>query len=358
MLHLLSPDPTVPVRALHAPGGFAWWYADALDADHTGFVLIGSWGLPFLPGYASADRRDKAPPALARPSLNLAFYEKGVPVLYLLQEYPEQRASCGTTHWRFGESTLRLESGALQLDLNVRLPGSTERLRGSLRLEGPRMRQVNGEVDKSDASHGWTPVLGPCQAYADLRHGTRRFAFAGPGYADRNEGTLALHRLGLDHWVWARGTFGDETRVAYVLWPHQGDPLAYGVQIGSDGRAEVHRAEVSTTPMRRSLWGPRPYAQLDLTVDGQPFLALRNEVPVDDSPFYARTLGHMIHPDGRRAPAISERCHPDAIDPDWFRPFLRMACQHTNERGSAWQPLFLGPRDGRWSRLWRHWSGT
>ena len=54
---------------------------------------------------------------------------------------------------------------------------------------------------------------------------------------------------------------------------------------------------------------------------------------------------------------LVKRCHPDAIDPDWFRPFLRMACQHTNERGSAWQPLFLGPRDGRWSRLWRHWSG-
>jgi len=65
LVRVTSADRPLDRRLLEAPGGFAWWYLDALDARGDGLVVIWSFGLPFLPGYRSASRRGLAPPARA-----------------------------------------------------------------------------------------------------------------------------------------------------------------------------------------------------------------------------------------------------------------------------------------------------
>ena len=53
MLSLTSPDTPLDRTLLDVAGGFAWWYLDLVDERGDGLVLIWSFGLPFLPGYAA-----------------------------------------------------------------------------------------------------------------------------------------------------------------------------------------------------------------------------------------------------------------------------------------------------------------
>ena len=81
-------DPTTPMprTLLDARGGFAWWYVDLVDEAGNGVVVIWSFGLPFLPGYASASRAGKGERAGDRPSLNVAVYVRGELAAYVLEE--------------------------------------------------------------------------------------------------------------------------------------------------------------------------------------------------------------------------------------------------------------------------------
>ena len=84
MIVLDHPNAPICSSVIHQPGGFAWWYAELLDDKGNGMVLIWSFGLPFLPGYKSANDSGKPETPLSRPSLNVALYEAGEPSFYLL----------------------------------------------------------------------------------------------------------------------------------------------------------------------------------------------------------------------------------------------------------------------------------
>ena len=66
MLQLDDPHRPADRDLLASPGGFAWWYVDALDEQGNGIVCIWSWGLPFLPGDRAAHNPDKPAPDVTR----------------------------------------------------------------------------------------------------------------------------------------------------------------------------------------------------------------------------------------------------------------------------------------------------
>ncbi|CAN0598748.1 unnamed protein product, partial [Laminaria digitata] len=135
-ISLCDPRRPLDPSLREAAGGFAWWYVDHVDAAGDGLVLIWSFGLPFLPGYLNASRRQTPERPGARPSLNLVLYEKGRPSFYLLQEYPEQSASWRPSEWQLADSHIKLtEDGArrtLDVHLDCPLPRNPGRLQGSL----------------------------------------------------------------------------------------------------------------------------------------------------------------------------------------------------------------------------------
>lgn len=350
-------DPALPLDAHlgQAPGGFVWWYVDHVDAHGDGLVLIWSFGLPFLPGYLAAARRDQAELPLSRPSLNLVLYEGGRPSFYLLQEYAEEDAEWQGEAWRFGDSRIWLhthEAGReLVAQLDCPLAGQAGRLQGELRVRGRAVHFGELPAAPTEASHHWSPVIGPAHLEAHFDIAGAAHHRQGPAYHDRNGGGAPLDRLGIGQWTWGRWVGPAGTQIYYVLWPEAPDapPTAWGVCIDPSGQAVLlPKLQVEVGSRQRARYGMPHHPDLHLSHEGQPWLQIRTERIVDDGPFYLRTLVRRAE-DGQLG--FGEWVRPERIDRDWQRPFVRMRVHNTRGANSMWLPLFSGARQGRLRRL-------
>ena len=227
LLTLTAPERPLDRALLDARGGFAWWYLDLLDSERSGVVMIWSFGLPFLPGYLSAARSGRPERPRDRPALNVVIYERGRPMLYLLEEHAPDEASWSLdgTRFRFGRS--EIESSVVdgrrvvRAALDCTIPGSSERLRAIIDVSGPARLMAGAEPRDVDARfHDWTPLTAVATGSATFTIGARRTVkVAGRAYHDRNGSHTALDRLGIAEWVWGRATLPDREFIWYLLWP-------------------------------------------------------------------------------------------------------------------------------------------
>ncbi len=360
MIDIGSTSATVTPDLLSAPGGFVWWYADLVAPGGDGAVLIWSYGLPFLPGYADAARRGAPQLPFQRPSLNLAVYRRGAPVFYLLQEYPaeappvrplpdEQRIG-RSTFWRAVDGGRCTLGAALDCDL----PGTRERVTGMLRVEGTAPL-VDATPD-SAAPHLWTPLTGPATGTLRLElDGCPFVRIEGRAYHDRNAGRVPLHDLGIDRWMWGRVPLADRELVYYLTWPTGGGrPIHFGVEIRADGRLTRTELEVELGRERRTFGGLSRPECIALTAAGRYWVEVMHTRVVDAGPFYLRMLSEARTASGESAEGWSELCRPDRVDLAPHRPFVRMRVHRVDGPNSVWLPLFTGRRSGRVARLFRH----
>jgi carotenoid 1,2-hydratase len=361
MLTLTAPDRILDrARLAHAPGGFAWWYADLLDEERNGLVLIWSFGLPFLPGYLGSVRAGRPQRPIDRPSLNLVLYERGEPSFYALQEHDPADAewSSDGTRFRFGRSILesRTEGGrrVLHAELDQPIPGSDARLRGTLDIDGPARVLAGAEPREVDARfHDWTPLTAVAWGEAELKVGRREVRLSGRAYHDRNGSRTPFDRLGIAEWVWGRAALPDRELIWYLLWPARGDRAAtfVGAEIGADGRTRLlDSLKVRAEGERRARFGLRYWERLELSDGEKPWLTVESEPPVDDGPFYLRSFVRATAPGGQPALGTGEVCVPSRVDRPLERPFVRMRVERVGGPSSRWLPLFAGPRE---DRLWR-----
>lgn len=360
MIAIGSTKDAVPPDLLSAPGGFAWWYADLVAPGGDGAVLIWSYGLPFLPGYADAARRGAPQFPWQRPSVNVAVYRRGAPVFYLLQEYPSEappgRALADnqrvgrSTFWRTADGRRCTLGAALDCDL----PGTRARLTGTLQVEGTARLPDSPTV--SAAPHLWTPLTGPATGTLRLELDGHPIArVEGRAYHDRNAGRVPLHDLGIDRWMWGRVPLADRELVYYLTWPKEGGlPIHFGVEIGADGRMTRTELEVHLGRERRTFGGLSRPERLVLRAADRPWLEVVHTRVADAGPFYLRMLSEARTPSGESAKGWSELCRPDRVDLAPHRPFVRMRVHRVEGRNSIWLPLFTGPRAGRVARLARH----
>lgn len=344
----------VPDVVLDAPGGFAWWYVDALDERGDGAVLIWSWGLPFLPGYLSGARSGAGDPARARPSFNVALYEGGKPAFYILQTYhPDDVETDGQGSFRFGATRItRPTPGRVDLAIDLPVPRSRSRLQGALSVSGSPARLGDGLAPSPRPHHRWTPVFGPSRLSGQLTCGDRVFDIDAPAYHDRNEGDRRFDDLGIDHWIWGRLISDERTRIWYICYAKTGPATAWGVELARDGTLRLFdELEPRLIEPRRGAFGMRTWRQVQL-IDrhGRPFVTAQTRNRVDDGFFYARTVVEA-EAEGHRGLGIAEWIVPDRIDLARHRPLVEMAVHRTESPSSFWLPLFSGPREGRLARL-------
>lgn len=346
MLRITNPEDPVLAGAVESGGGFAWWYADLLDHQGNGLVLIPAWGLPFLPGYASSARDGTPQVAESRPSVALSVYEAGRCAYYVLQELEADEATRDGHVLSFGDSTFHFANGSLDASIDIEAPGG--RLTGEIAVRGVPRKAVVGSPMHHD-THEWCPMSGPARGTWELAAGSRAFRGEGSGYLDRNAGLADLESLGVARWHWARVVLQDRLRIAYVLFDAQGESNAAIVDVYNDGTTEAHAATLRGTPRRRNVWGLSWWPELHLD-SGRRTMTIRVDHRPDDGPFYQRTLCSVDTEVGSGR-GVGETCESARIDVGWQRPLVSMCVQHTNGANSMWLPLFAGPRDGRIARL-------
>lgn len=373
MISIRQPEQPLARGYLEARGGFAWWYLDLVDQAGNGVVVIWSYGLPFLPNYASRAREGSAEPAGERPSLNVAVYQGGELDCYLLQEYPADEVQwdreAGT--FRFGATRCvsRIEDGRRQVEveLDAPVPGSGERLRGSIRAEGASPSVSEGGFDigptEDGASHEWSPLAVPARGSVDLAVGETEYRFDGAAYHDRNAANLPLHELGIERWIWGRLPMGQRESIFYALWPEDGgDPQCFALSIDQDGTVEVETdLYLEERDGYRTMGGLEWHRDLRVSRSGEEghpagsVVRLRQRDVVDSGPFYMRFITEGVADDGTPTRGFSELIRPGRIDLSRHRPLVQMRVHRLDEdENSMWLPLFTGPKKGRIKRLVRH----
>lgn len=340
LIALADPTTEPTPDLLATVGAFAWWYVDLLDEEGSGFVLVWSFGLPFLPG---EPRR----PA-ERPSVNLVIYEAGRPTFYLLEELRPDDVQKGSGYYRFGRSLFasRTFSGHryLRIHLDCSIPNSRRRLHGDVELVGV----VPSGGRTSNADHSWTPLTGaaPCHARFDTGHSV--MTFDGFAYHDRNDSLRPLDALGIDRWTWGRHAGREGALIYYVLWP-EGDepPTPLAVEIAPSGECTLRSdLEVREESIRLGLYGMDYADRIELFDGGSLYLSAKTTRLVEDGPFYLRTIVQI-----GGATGIGEWVRPHRIRRRWHQPLVEMRVHRPGRPNSIWLPLFTGPRRGRISRF-------
>jgi carotenoid 1,2-hydratase len=351
MLSLVEPKLVPPEASLHSRGGFAWWYADVVDAEGSGAVLIWSYGLPFLPGYLSAARRGEAPAASARPSVHLSVFERGRPLFYMLREVDAAESHVDGSVASMGRNQFSLRRVGTQLELDVEIDDELEsigRVRGRVEVRGAA-RISGGGVEDPD-EHTWCPLSGPAAGVVSVSSPGFGFTTAGAGYVDRNASRAPLDRLGFARWTWGRVSLSDGVLTWYVLWSASGEVQVEVLRIDHQGRAtRLEGCDVGVLGGGRSVWGLHRYPALVLRPVGMPELRITTRHLVDDGPFYSRQVIDVVR-GSERATGIAEVCVPSRVDTPIHR-WMASLCVHGPERGSMWRPLFTGPSQGRVPRL-------
>lgn len=297
------PDPTplrfdIPV----APGGYAWWYLDAVSDDGTlALTIIAFVGSVFSPGYARA-RRAMArggPPADPERccAINVGLYRSEGRNAWALTEHADftrsrdaLRIGASSMRWRTsaaGHSYLEVEIDELETRFGARRGPP---LRGKIRLYpnalfGPRIELDRSRPLQQRGRHRWYPVAP--HARVEVEFDAPALRFSGSGYHDVNEGDEGLE-LGFGSWNWSRTQLDRErTAILYDVVTRERGIDARGWLFTPERRAvELIEPESlgRATALARTRWGVDRAIRSD---NGHTPTLIST---LEDTPFYSRNL--------------------------------------------------------------------
>lgn len=286
------------------PGGYAWWYFDAVSDDGaralTAIFFIGS---VFSPDYAARLRRGEPARAEEHLGVNLALYERGKQRAWVMSEHGAAAlggvGDGGPTIAR--SSIQRAPGGGLRVSIHehtapffVALAGIGARVDGTIDVEplGPPIDPVELHAE-GDVRHLWHVLMRA--ARVRVRFSRPDFSFDGVGYHDVNAGDGRLERA-FASWSWARfhGVHASEagkaarTTIVYATHERSGAARAWVVDARDDAPTSARPATLLPEgERRRAPWGlmvPRWFA----VDDGGRTLRCTPTRILEAAPFYAR----------------------------------------------------------------------
>jgi carotenoid 1,2-hydratase len=267
-----GPRFDAPVR----PGGYRWWYVDALsdDARH-GLVLIAFVGSAFSPYYARSRRRHGS--ARADPLEHCAFNV----VLYgpasrrwAMTERGRGQVARDATRLAIGPSECRWVGDALRFEIDETCAPIPRRIRGTVTVRPHALLEDTWALDTA-RGHRWTPIAP--RAHVEV-------ALQGEGYVDSNDGDAPLDEA-FRSWHWSRATLaGGRAAVLYDTLRADGSRHTIALRFARGRPAEPLDAPPAAIPAAVGRWGVRRVVHGDR--DSPPRI-LRT---LEDGPFYARSL--------------------------------------------------------------------
>lgn len=347
-MYILS-DPAKDIRSpKQVPGGYEWWYFDAVSTDgQYSLVVIFYEGNPFSTRYITALEKQQANPVMPAdyPAVSISVYENGQTIYYSFTEFDPTDCRFSETRPRLKvgphEMTLRAKNGELQymLSLDEQLPGG-DGLQAKLTFKSNRQANLFENEETSGGGHQWNLVQPRAAVKGEIRlseEGNHRqtIAFSGNGYHDHNTGREPL-REEFDDWYWGRFHFESTTLIYYLMngkehrqqraWligrKGEGSPMAFN--------------DIRLSDKSRSIFGLRSAHRLQLGSEAASVRVQQSRV-VDNGPFYQRFLSeaflHLPQQDKLESQVgITEYIRPDRIYSRIFWPLVRMRIRRAGSR--------------------------
>jgi carotenoid 1,2-hydratase len=261
-----------------APGGYAWWYVDALSDDRRhGLTMIAFIGSVFSPYYALSRRRGDGDP-YQHCAINLALYGAAAK-RWCMTERGRDALDHSDVHLRVGPSGLTWHGDRLEIDIaewGVPVP---RRIVGRVTLHPLAMVSETFSLDNA-GRHRWRPIA-PL-ARAEVRFDTPRLAWSGSAYLDHNRGSEPLE-AGFARWDWSRSAGAGATRILYDATLRNGAERALALEIDRSG-ALTHVAATPRAALPATLW------RIGRATRCEPVALPRVMDTLEDTPFYARSL--------------------------------------------------------------------
>jgi carotenoid 1,2-hydratase len=303
------PDRGLGFAQAVAPGGYAWWYVDALSDDgRNALTLIAFVGSVFSPYYARARKRQEGDP-LHYCALNVALYG-GEGKRWALTE--RGRAVVRRTHdaLAIGPSMLAWDGSALTIDIDEVTAPLPSRIRGRVRLHPRALVDRTFALDAAQR-HRWSPLAPDARVEVALERPALRWA--GAGYLDSNAGDAPLENA-FSGWHWSRAHRAGGSSVLYDVVRRDGGHVSLALQFDSAGGIRA--------------FSPPPVAPLPQT-GWRVARATRSEVEsaakvlttLEDTPFYARSL-ISAHLHGAPVTAVHESLSLDRFRSGWVQMLL------------------------------------
>lgn len=260
------------------PGGYLWWYLDALSDDgRHGLSIIAFVGSVFSPYYAWARARGRGDPD-NHCALNVALYgEAGR--RWAMTERGRRSVRRGAGEFSVGPSRMAWESNSLIVEFDERAAPWPRRVKGRIRLHTEGLCRFVTALD-AGGLHRWGPIAPCARIEVELDHPAVRWS--GAAYLDSNEGDEPIDRAFRD-WDWSRARLEDgSTAVIYDVRPRSGQDRVIAERFAASGRHVAFEA-----PPRQMLpasgWR---IARGVRTESGHPARVLQT---LEDTPFYVRS---------------------------------------------------------------------
>jgi len=312
-----------------APGGYLWWYVDAVSDDgRYALTLIAFVGSVFSPAYYAARQKNPAADPLDFCAVNLHIAGPDGE-LWVFTEGQTADRSGGhlALDGQHGGTRLERRDGELHIAFDERttpfFQRMPRRISGRIRLM-PGVR-FDSPVDLDPGGrHRWWGLAPHARVEVALDRPDVRFS--GPAYHDCNQGTEGLED-GFRRWDWSRAELPHGTAVLYDVEPRRGPPgerRELGFLFGADGALTPFDAP-ERCGLGRATWGVERGTRVD--TGG----AARVERTLVASPFYARSV-IRTRLGGHDALGVHETLDCDRFAAGWVRFLLPWRIRRTPRR--------------------------
>jgi carotenoid 1,2-hydratase len=299
-------------RAIAEPGGYAWWYVDALTPSGDGLVCILFLGSVFSSKYAARWKRGERARPLEHCAVNLALYRGGRRVGFVMSEY-DRAGAAEADRLAIGESTLSRDGATVTIALRDRTVPGHARVAGTITVEPLAPAWPEYRIVDDLAGHAWQVLAPRARVRAELP--TQRFALDAEGYFDHNAGAGRIE-ASVARWSWARFAGPHGLTVVYGLEERSGAVRAIRFDEAASGAPRVSESDAAPTGAARRLrWG----MQLPEQFGARGGWRCQAGATLEEAPFYSRYRAQLVDPSGARIDG-----HGEHIDFDRFSRGLNL----------------------------------
>ena len=281
-----------------APGGYAWWYVDAVSFDQRhALTIIAFVGSVFSPYYAWSGRREP----INHCAINVAIYSPGAG-RWAMTERSRKSVRFSESRLEIGRSSVDWDGTRLRIAIDERCAPLPRPLRGEVIVRPETISAWSTAID-GEGRHRWRPAAP--RARVETRFSEPGLEWSGEGYFDLNEGDEPLEDA-FTAWSWSRSHMAQgDAAILYDAVTRAGSRNSIALRMTRDGieRFEPpHFREAGKTGVWRM---PRPIG----CDDGASPSILRT---FEDAPFYSRSLIESTLL-GRRCVGVHESLSGDRL---------------------------------------------